>query len=76
MIVSHPSDILSEYLSNLPPTSVLIVPETFTEIIKNRRDLKIKDCELLAKFFKTSYFYWLNMQIQYDVYVKSKKASC
>ena len=66
MKVVHPSEVLADYLKNMTVPNRMSVPDSFYNIVENKRNLTTIECQQLARWFRTSVDYWLNLQSQYD----------
>ena len=71
----HPGDVLAEMYLNPLELSVTetakslgVTRQTLSELINTRRNVSIEMALRLAKAFKTTPEYWLNMQTQYDLW--------
>ncbi|RJP34390.1 MAG: addiction module antidote protein, HigA family [Candidatus Omnitrophota bacterium] len=72
----HPGEILQEeYLKPLAMTqkqlarALRVSPHRISEIIQGKRSVTTDTALRLARFFKTSPQFWLNMQMHYDLEV-------
>ena len=78
----HPIEILQQdFLVPLYISAYQLAKETYinqtliSEILKGKRSVTIDTALRLAKFFGTSPEFWINIQTQYDMEIKSDEIS-
>ena len=78
----HPGEILQQdFLVPMGISAYRLAKETYidqtriSEILKGKRSVTIDTALRLAKFFGTSPEFWINIQTQYDMEIKSDEIS-
>lgn len=78
----HPGEILhQDFLIPMNISAYRLAKETYidqtriSEIIKGKRSVSIDTALRLAKFFGTTPEFWINIQTQYDMEIKSAEIS-
>ena len=82
IIPIHPGEILQQdFLVPMGISAYRLAKETYidqtriSEILKGKRSVTIDTALRLAKFFGTSPEFWINIQTQYDMEIKSDEIS-
>jgi addiction module HigA family antidote len=74
---SHPGRVLAHYIANHTVTDVAkhlgVARPTLSRLLHGRAAVSIDMAMRLSAAFKTEPDLWLRMQLQYDLYLASKK---